>query len=290
MTKPIEWTTKRPAEVTQRRGLIVEVREEHDQPRPGGWHIVDQKRATPADLIAALAAMGDGERAEVLGAALPDERVARREWVDETRVIIRALPTESIQDAARRVVRERDEGREALRRAHELCADVTQKRIQEERERDEARTERGITADAFRAATDRADAAMRAERTACERAEKAERERDEAVALHKELADSLRSIHRSAIHERTVVAEEFDSLRTRLIAAETAAAQQPPRSYTLAEGSRWIENVIRSADGTQSWLSDGQVVTDGPLTGALRYTYRQPARDLAALLAKGGLL
>lgn len=126
--------------------------------------------ATPSDLVAALAAMGEGERAEVLGSALPDERVARREWVDETRVIIRALPTESIQDAARRVVRERDEGRKEL--------------------------------DRVRASLD--------------------------VVRHD--LDGTRQELREAREDR-------DSLRARLIAAESAAAAREPREYPLAEGS-----------------------------------------------------
>jgi hypothetical protein len=202
MSKPIEWTR----EVKSTETTLIRTRLAVQQMDRYGSTIA-VLAATPADLIAALAAMPAEEREKVL------------------RELDAGPPTAPswLSDAAEALgeVRPEDGAPLALNWTQVVRAIYDQ------------RAER----DNWRA-----------------RAEKAERERDEA---HSELS-RLRA--------------------------------KPPRSYPLAEGSRWIENVIRSADGSQSWLSDGQVVTDGPFTGALRYTYRQPARDLAALLAKGGLL
>lgn len=245
-----------------------------------------------------------------------DEALKKVEQVaaDRNTETLRANRAEKALSEARG---ERDEARLELDRAR-ASLDVVRHDLNGTRqELGEARDKlavRGVTADAFRAATDRAEAALRAERTACDRAEKAERERDEAVALQDvavnrlaalelerdEALAKLRASYQTEadndsilLHRIALMTAERDSALAQLKDRDDELSRlraQPPRSYPLAEGSRWIENVIRDADGSQSWLAGGQVVTDGPLTGGLRYTYRQSARDLAALLAKAGLL
>lgn len=292
MSKPIEWTR----EVKSTETTLIRTRLAVQQMDRYGSTIA-VLAATPADLIAALAAMPAEEREKVLmefnkiSAATAADAVARVEALERS-----LARTEGARDELERtldvVVSERSDAlaraEKAERRVNELLDNLGELAAQRNRETiraNEAERERDRMAAEFGCCPGEIPDDGEIARVVRERGEfrdrAAKRELERGAALAKN--DDLRAV----LRERKATCEDAIA---RAIAAESAAAAQPPREYPLAEGSRWIENVIRSADGSQSWLAGGQVVTDGPLTSGLRYTYRQSARDLAALLAKGGLL
>jgi hypothetical protein len=289
MTKPIEWTTPAKTVTVPGDTLRLDVRYPiwEDGERMGhSW-----RDATPSDLVAALAAMGEGERAEVL-AAFHGDSIVHRHLQEQLEKAERSLADAGLE-------------RHGLR----FKIEVT------ERERDDARLRCGAALATAATATARAEKAERECATQRERADqKAAAHSDLAVAHRKALLDldearkeRDRSNHLRAgmlpdtrrelgalgfedvaVAARRVVAER-DSLRSRLIAAETSAAQREPREYPLAEGSRWEGDEIVESDGMRlSYRRPFVAVYQHGDGVAMKVEAR--ARNLAALLAKRGLL
>jgi chromosome segregation ATPase len=111
----------------------------------------------------------------------------------------------------------------------------------------------------------------------------------ESVAAREKERDEFRTATAVRDEQLALVRSQRDSLRTRLISAETAAAQRGPREYPLAEGSRWEGDEIVESDGMRmSYRRPFVAVYQHGDGVAMKVEAR--ARNLAALLAKRGLL
>jgi len=267
MTKPIEWTT------TENMPVIF-------------WHRmhVDEsgelRDATPSDLVAALAAMGEGERAEVLAAFHGDSIVHRH-------------LQERVEDAER----ERDRmAREFGTRPGELPDDGEIARVVRERAEFRDRVEKAEresrcsaeSASANRAELHRAEVRIEELMAALN---KAERKLDTALECDADRWDITRGTLGAINGEFTVdaarrVVAERDRLRTRAIAAETTAAQREPREYPLERGSRFVNDTVEDGCGTVTTIVGG---TSGALVIQWGAGYPFPA-DVLALAPRRGLL
>lgn len=263
MTKPIEWTTKRPAEVTQRRGLIVEVREEQDQPRPGGWRIVGQERATPADLIAALAAMPAEERGKVL-----------REFDAGT------------GDVFEQLAMVRDQRNAETKRAETA-----------ERERDEARAELSRLREQKPPGYSYTDAValFRRDPSASWTCDELQRVYGpDASCRFVEYEHRVQFTGASGYYSGPYTPTRADAKSTtwRRVDAKPDA-HQPPRSHPLAEGSRWEGNTLVTSGGVRMRIRENVTHCRGPSLDVellCRERYWLPLSDVLALAAKRGLL
>jgi hypothetical protein len=285
MTKPIEWTT------TENMPVIF-------------WHRmhVDEsgelRDATPSDLVAALAAMGEGERAEVLAAFHGDSIVHRH-------------LQERVEDAER----ERDRmAREFGTRPGELPDDGEIARVVRERAEFRDRVEKAEresrcsaeSASANLAELHRAEVRIEELMAALN---KAERKLDTALECDADRWDITRGTLGAINGEFTVdaarrVVAERDRLRTRAIAAETAAAQREPESptraplfsahtetskqkeYPLERGSRFVNDTVEDGCGTVTTIVGG---TSGALVIQWGAGYPFLA-DVLALAHRRGLL
>lgn len=263
MTKPIEWTTEPRTVPGDTLQLQVRYPVHDESESPSGWR---WRPATPSDLVAALAAMPLGDRETVLSAS----------W---NGIVMRG-------DYEHMVA----ERKEATARAEKAEAEIT-----------EVRRVLGVRDNAVTAST--AAWRMGEITAATKRAEKAERERDEARkelgTLHVErqaIAAALGLLPGERIGEgRLSVAarlacEERDSLRARLIAAESAAAAREPREYPLAEGSVWRDGrTVRDDDGVDLSIDQGVLVVrqEGDAATVKIMCY---LADVLALAHRRGLL
>jgi chromosome segregation ATPase len=102
------------------------------------------------------------------------------------------------------------------------------------------------------------------------RAGRAEKLADEALADRDRARASLDIVR----HDLRGTRAEVDALRSRLIAAETAAAQREPREYPLAEGSRWSGDSIAGQSGYELHT----ITSD-------RFLVCYPGRDVSAPFA-----
>lgn len=282
MTKPIEWTLSEPMP-NRETHHVLRVRRYH-----GGLYT--EINATPADLVAALAAMPVSEREEVLREFDAGDQALRcnldmvRDQRDaETIAVLRATVR------AEKAERERDEARQHFAEERETALEIRDEQRAAERERDAARS-RG--------------------QDALARAEKAERERDEARLDLDRARASLEVVRHDLAGTRQELREareDRDSLRTRLLAAESAAAAReeqtrdplfraheataaarPPREYPLAEGSRWVGEGIKSPDGYLAIIGTDQDPQLHYQSGGLGASI--PLRNAAALAHRRGLV
>lgn len=220
MAKPIEWSETVHQDITQTVRMTV-TRTWAD--KYGTPHRVDDSPST-ADIVAALAAMPEGERAEVLREFdAGDQRDAETKRADLSTA--RSEKAERERDEARL---ERDRARASLDVVrHDL--DGTRQELREAREaRDRSTRLRDAMMPYTRAALDAAhdeDAVTAARRVVAER-------------------DSLRT--------RCIAAETALTKKGELWVESKTADPPKPREYPLAEGSRWDGDEIVDLDGTRT--------------------------------------